>query len=151
MKKKTIEFERTISALQSVKVLGAWVFGSARDGLIMSGSDVDIGVLFESQPSLNDLADLRAQLQQALSFEEVDVVPLNDASPILRFEAISGRRLICRDANRCAEFVSLTARQYEDEMAQYSRWTEEARPVARVAESGAPYERQGKIPENHAV
>lgn len=46
---------------------------------------------------------------------------LNDANPILRFEAVSGRMLFCRDIQRMADFVSLTAREYEDEMAQWQR------------------------------
>lgn len=39
----------------------------------------------------------------------------------LDFEAVSGRRLINRDLSALAAFVSLTAREYEDEMAQYER------------------------------
>jgi hypothetical protein len=49
-------------------------------------------------------------------------VVLNDASPILRFEALCGRRICCADENRCAEFASLTAREYEDEMALCRHW-----------------------------
>jgi hypothetical protein len=37
------------------------------------------------------------------------------------FEAISGRPIYCRDHGRRAEFASLTAREYEDEMA-LARW-----------------------------
>lgn len=44
---------------------------------------------------------------------------LNEANPILRFEAVSGKRLFCRDLSALAEFVSLAAREYEDEMAQW--------------------------------
>ena len=49
-------------------------------------------------------------------------VVLNDASPILRFEALCGKRLLCRDPDRCAVFASLTARECEDEMALCGRW-----------------------------
>jgi hypothetical protein len=41
----------------------------------------------------------------------------NDANPILRFEAISGRSLYDRDLSRRAGFASLTARACEDAMA----------------------------------
>jgi hypothetical protein len=61
------------------------------------------------------------KLQSALNIEEIDLVVLNKANPILRFEAISGRSLFCRDLSRRAEFASLTAREYEDSMAMVER------------------------------
>ena len=61
---------------------------------------------------------LREQLQAILQFDDIDLVAVDErSSPILRFEAVSGRSIYCRDSERRAEFVSLTAREYEDEMA----------------------------------
>jgi len=102
-------------------VVAAWLFGSAQDGVVRPGSDIDVGVLFAQRPSLDQLADLRAGVQAALDYDEVDLVPLNGASPILRFAAISGRPVYTRDPEQRATFVSLTAREYEDEMAQWRR------------------------------
>lgn len=113
-------FESILAAAPNV--VAAWVFGSAQSGQVKPGSDVDVGVLFESKPSLAELLELTGALQQAVPFAEIDLVPLNDANPILRFEAISGRAIFCRDAGRRAEFASLTAREYEDEMAMVERW-----------------------------
>ncbi len=110
------------------KVIAAWVFGSGQSGQIREGSDLDIGVLFDSKPSFNEQLDLLGELQQAVPFAEIDLVPLNDANPILRFEAISGRAVFCRDAGRRAEFASLTAREYEDEMALLERWVRMGKP-----------------------
>jgi predicted nucleotidyltransferase len=42
------------------KVLTAWVFGSAQEGHIRAGSDLDIGMLFVAPSSFDELADLRA-------------------------------------------------------------------------------------------
>lgn len=113
-------FESILAAAPNV--VAAWVFGSAQSGQVKPGSDVDVGVLFESKPSLAELLELTGALQQAVPFAEIDLVPLNDANPILRFEAISGRAIFCRDTGRRAEFASLTAREYEDEMAMVERW-----------------------------
>ena len=77
---------------------------------------MDIGILFKKNPTLDFLAYLRASLQTASNIEEIDLVVLNGASPILRFEVITGRLLFCRDKSRHAEYVSLWAREYEDEM-----------------------------------
>ena len=102
-------------------VLAAWAFGSSVIGRATPESDLDIGVLFTAPPSLDEWADLRADLQEALQIEEIDLVVLNGASVVLRFEAISGRRLVCRDPEAVAGFASLTAREYEDEMAFAAR------------------------------
>jgi len=98
-------------------VIAGWVFGSAQNGTVRPGGDVDVGVLFDREPDLDEMADLRADLQEALHFDRIDLVVLNKAQVILRFEAISGQRVYCRDAERMADFVSLTAREYEDAMA----------------------------------
>jgi predicted nucleotidyltransferase len=120
-------------------VVAAWAFGSAREGEVRHGGDFDIAVFFAHPPALDELCDGRADLQQALGIDEVDFVPLNDASPVLRFEAVSGRRLFCRDEEACAAFVSLTAREYEDEIALTERglayWKEAA---GRQSFHGAP-------------
>jgi|GEM_PF-774820 len=94
----------------------AWAFGSSQGGVVREGGDFDIGVFFRQRPSLDSLAELRALLQSATNIDEIDLVVLNDGSPVLRFEAISGLRLFCRDKARCAECVSLWAREYEDQM-----------------------------------
>ncbi|MBM4144525.1 MAG: nucleotidyltransferase domain-containing protein [Lentisphaerae bacterium] len=109
-------------AFAGADVLGVWVFGSASQGEIRAGADFDIGVLFGRRPKLDELAEIRARLQEALAFEEIDLTVLDVASPILRFEAMRGRRVLCADKARCAEFASLTAREYEDEMALSQRW-----------------------------
>ncbi len=119
---KKIEWERIEPVWATTSsVIAVWVFGSAQNGQIKVGSDVDIGVLFDSPPSLDEQIDLLINLQKALQFDDVDLTPLNKANPILRFEAISGQPLFCRDAGRRAEFASLTAREYEDEMAFIER------------------------------
>lgn len=119
----SVDWQRLEQVLAAVPaVMAAWVFGSAQKGQIRPGGDLDIGVLFDSKPSFDEQLDLLGNLQQALQFEDIDLVPLNEANPILRFEVISGRAVFCRDAGRRVEFASLTAREYEDEMALLERW-----------------------------
>lgn len=106
---------------KSGNVMAAWHFGSTAKGSFRPAADIDIGVLFVRKPSLDELADLRLALQTALNYDDIDLVVLNAASPILRFEAVSGRAIYTADLAARATFVSLTAREYEDEMAQYQR------------------------------
>ena len=74
-----------------------------------------------SLPSIDEQLELVAKLEAALRIGNVDLVVLNDANPILRFEAISGLAIYCSDMGRRAEFASLTAREYEDEIALWER------------------------------
>jgi hypothetical protein len=98
-----------------------YLFGSAKDGTVEEGSDVDLAVLFAEKPGIRELATLRADLQSLLHYEEFDVVVLNGASPWLRFEALRGRRVHSRDRSKEAVFASLTAREYEDERAMFEK------------------------------
>ena len=102
-------------------VVAAWIFGSSQHGVIRPGSDLDIGVLFIRHPSWEDTGDVWVALQTALQFDAVDIVALNGTSVILRFEAISGQPIYCRDVEARATFASLTAREYEDSMALIAR------------------------------
>jgi len=119
---RNVDWESLQPVWESIPdIVAVWAFGSARDGQLRWGSDVDIGVLMARQPTFDEQLDLLGRLQGALQLDEVDLVILNEANVILRFEAVSGRRLFVRDLSALAEFVSLTAREYEDEMAQYAR------------------------------
>ena len=93
----------------------AYLFGSYAKGYASSSSDLDIGVFFKEKPDILQLAGLRADLQKTLHFDKIDLVSLNGASPILCFEAISGKRIFARDRSDEAAIISLIAREYEDE------------------------------------
>lgn len=129
-----VALKRTLE--QTPQVVAAWVFGSAQEGCVRSGSDLDVGVLFRRPPTLDVLATLRADLQEALQIEDIDLVTLNRASPITRFEAVSGRAIFCRDRARRAEFVSLAAREYEDALA-FLRWGMEQLELTTPDDSSA--------------
>lgn len=118
--------EETLAADPSV--IAGWLFGSAQEGRIRPGGDIDVAILFDEKPDWDRLADLRAALQDALDFDNVDMVILHDASPITRFEAVSGKLIFCRSRSQMAEFVSLTAREYEDEMAMLRKALRYPRP-----------------------
>ena len=102
-------------------IVAAWVFGSAQSGIVRTGGDIDVALLFDHRLSLDELVDVRCALQKALHCDEIDLVPLNDAAAILRFEAVSGQLIFCRNESVRAAFVSLTAREYESDMA-FLKW-----------------------------
>lgn len=103
------------------EIIAAWGFGSAQSGSIQPGSDLDIGILWSEPPTLARLADLRADSQATLQVDDIDLVSLNQASPVVRFEAVCGRLIFSRCTAQRVAFVSLTAREYEDSMAMVQR------------------------------
>ncbi len=97
-------------------VVCATVFGSSSDGTVAPGSDLDVAVLFRDPPAAGE-ATLRyyTSLCDAVpEVERVDFVSLNQANPILAFEALRGRLCCKNDPDVTAAFTSLVCREYED-------------------------------------
>ena len=98
----------------------AYIFGSTQDGNVGKNSDIDIAFYFSTNIEITENLILRIYK----SFEKIypnltlDICNLNTASLILRFEALKGTLLFVRDnfKDKFADFFSLTAREYEDEM-----------------------------------
>jgi len=94
--------QRLARALDRTGVVAAALIGSQARDTAGPLSDVDIGVWHD--PTLDSPARLRLRLTlaqaaaQALGSEEVDVVLLNGATPLMRHRAMrDGRRLVERD------------------------------------------------------
>jgi len=102
-------------------VAAAMVFGSAQNGVVREGGDLDVAVLYRRMVSPDRLFELMAEITESIGFDKLDMINLNKASTVLAFEALNGT-VICRnDRERLAAFSSLVAREYEDEMAQLER------------------------------
>ncbi len=102
-------------------VLAAYVFGSQVLGRGKPSSDIDIAVLLEQPTSVARVGAVLKACQDVLSRNDVDLVVLNTATPILAFEAVSGNRILADPLTEVAAFESLAAREYEDEMARLRR------------------------------
>ena len=99
------------------RVVLAVLFGSAKDGTVRDGSDVDVGVLLSPSLTRLEFYGFYQELSTRLSgIAELDLVDLSCTGSVLAFEALCGRRLIVRDEEAVAAFSSQTARQYEDDM-----------------------------------
>jgi len=114
---KTVPIDRLGALLDRRRdVVFAVLFGSARDGVLREGADLDIGVLFVAAPGTESVLSLMAALSDEAETDDIDFVDLSKADPILAFEAVSGRFLCKNDPDRTAAFVSLVSREYEDVM-----------------------------------
>lgn len=99
-------------ALEESGVEFAVLFGSAAAGRARPDSDLDIGVGGADLP-------LRARLQLAVALEralrrEVDLVTLEGATPLLRFEVAGGRRLWERRPGAFASFAARAVLEFDD-------------------------------------
>ncbi|NLA25883.1 MAG: nucleotidyltransferase domain-containing protein [Firmicutes bacterium] len=90
-------------------VLLVYLFGSLAKGL--PGNDIDLAILGGSKPVYR----LRERLAEKLGTERIDLIDLESASPLLRFEIIStGCTLYVADELLHEEFKLYTLHQYRD-------------------------------------
>lgn len=84
------------------EILEAYLFGSQARGEAAAHSDIDIAVYVDRErlppAPWGYAADLITDLIAAISFNEIDVVVLNDAPPLLYHRVLrDGERLLSRD------------------------------------------------------
>jgi len=95
-----VELSRVIDVVKSVLERFDWieiavVFGSSLRRRVVR--DVDIGIVARKPIGLEELNEVASELEKALRVS-VDVVPLDEAPPLLRFKALSeGIRAINRN------------------------------------------------------
>ena len=121
---KEFSVEALKSSLQANENINfSLLFGSSKDGLLKKkNSDIDIAVHLSEKPSAELLGEIIGQCQSSTNYENIDLVVLNNSSPILCFEAISGKVITCKSFESYASFFSLTCRLYEDEMMRINRY-----------------------------
>jgi len=98
------------------RVLVAYLFGSYARGLEIPRSDVDIAVLLSEVPErpLEYYLHLEHELAKVLEMD-VDLVFLNDAPPLLKYQVIKyGRLLFSRDERVRVMFEAKSLCEYLD-------------------------------------
>ncbi|MDZ7289918.1 MAG: nucleotidyltransferase domain-containing protein [candidate division KSB1 bacterium] len=98
----------------------AYLFGSMAKGRSGPLSDVDVAVYFHPSGNRRTRFDRRLQLMsqlgRLLQRDDVDVVPLQDASPDLTFEILAyGKLIFSKDDTQKVTFIFETLRKYHDE------------------------------------
>jgi len=77
-----------------------WLYGSEALGTARAGSDVDLAALFRRRPEPLEVFDARTDLEEILH-REVDLVDLDQTSPILGMQVLKhGRLLVDRNPGR---------------------------------------------------
>ena len=98
------------------RVLAVYGFGSRLDsGAVRPASDVDLAILVGRHLSLAEELDVRAEVVEELRRDDVDLVVLDHAPPLLRYEVVAtGRRLFTRHQRAAEVFEERTYREYFD-------------------------------------
>lgn len=94
---------RVLHAAPVPGVVSVYLFGSVAEGRAHRESDLDVGVLLDRfrYPDAASRFEAQVQLRRYLSpssvGREVDLVVLNDASPLLARRIVAGERIHCAD------------------------------------------------------
>ena len=122
---RTLQFDPAVLAARMretcPEVVFACLMGSACDGAVKPGSDVDLALYLESPPTLDLYGRVDEPVQSVAPGAFCDVGWLHRAEPVYRFEALKGRLLFTREDETFASFFSLTCREYEEQLADYER------------------------------
>jgi len=96
------------------EVLLVFLFGSAASGKMAEGSDIDIGILFENQPDVYEINELKSELNEIFK-KGIDIADLNSASPILKMQVLkNGALVFAKDKKIYNQFYVDTINQYDD-------------------------------------
>ncbi len=124
-KSKPIDLQCLATILGNIESIEyAMVFGSARDGIVHAGSDLDVAVSLTDPGAENIdlLLQIVGRVEDAFNVT-CDLTVLNTAGPVLRHEALKGCILFVRPDREddFVEFYVRTCAEYEDLMASYAR------------------------------
>jgi predicted nucleotidyltransferase len=96
------------------EILLAFMFGSAVSERLTEKSDLDIAVLFNSTPDFSLLVTIRDEISECMG-REIDLVVLNDASPVIRMQVLkNGKLLKSEDTVIYSNFFVKTVKEYDD-------------------------------------
>lgn len=105
---KLFEGDRGVSAV--------YLFGSEASGTSNELSDVDAGILFhkDQEPSVDKLLDIEDNLTSRLK-REIDLVVLNNASPIICMQVLKkGKKIVENNRKDANSFFVRTVNEYDD-------------------------------------
>lgn len=92
----------------------AFIFGSAVSSRLTKESDVDIAVLFSKVPYFSDILKITEEVSEIIN-REIDIVVLNNSSPVIRMQVLKNGKLIKSIDNASYNnFFVRAVKEYDD-------------------------------------
>ena len=92
-----------------------YVFGSYAKGTNTENSDLDIGILINGDTSLMTRLSVLNEMVGILDREDIDLIILNEADEVLKFQVIKyGKLIYVRDLTEKVLFEARTMSEYMD-------------------------------------
>lgn len=101
--------------LQTKKnIVFAYLYGSRAKGTSRPDSDIDIAIYLSEKMTTDEYLDLKMELSEDLT-KDVDLILLNEASPLLKFEVYQNHKVIfSKDKDAETSFKVKTIFEYND-------------------------------------
>jgi predicted nucleotidyltransferase len=120
-----IDLQHLAAVLEGIEQIEyAIVFGSAQNGIVRAGSDLDVAVWLApaDAQTIDRPLEIVGKIEDTFAVP-CDLIVLNTAGPVLRYEALKGQVLFIRPGgeNGFSEFYVRTCAEYEDLMAWRTR------------------------------
>jgi predicted nucleotidyltransferase len=114
-----VTLKRKLPALKRLfandpRVLGVWLFGSQAEGTATRYSDIDLGVLFMREVTLDEHLTLEAAIDAILGSGDFDVVDVQRVKLPLCARIVTGKVLYERDYAQVSDFIERTLIAYQD-------------------------------------
>ncbi len=91
-----------------------FIFGSIVSGHMTEQSDIDIAVLFSHKLQFHEILNTKDEVCTAIG-REIDLVVLNDSSPVIRMQVLkNGVLIVNKDRAIYNDFFVRTIKEYDD-------------------------------------
>lgn len=91
-----------------------FIFGSIVSGHMTEQSDIDIAVLFSHKPQFHEILSTKDEVCTVIG-REIDLVVLNDSSPVIRMQVLkNGVLIVNKDRAIYNNFFVRTIKEYDD-------------------------------------
>jgi predicted nucleotidyltransferase len=126
-------FFRTMDSVDLAYLFGSTIMGNANEL-----SDVDIAVMLDENLSKKDRLyvelDIISELSHMLKSDKIDLVVLNDAPLLLKYNIVKNGQVLTVDETKRIAFETSVMTRYLDERYYIRRHTDMT--LQRIAESG---------------
>lgn len=113
---KKVNVDQLKHILSRFPIWQAYLFGSHAHGIVTPLSDIDLAILYESTVDKDAIeSQLFAELSQALKTDNIDIIDIATASPLLAHRAVlRGIPIIAQSAHDTAMLKTKILHAYED-------------------------------------